>query len=547
MLKTFIHLIKLIWNNSTRIRYKIILSVINAVLMWFSLFLSVYYLWVFVDTLTISINKSKEFLFFWLLYWLMSFIYRRFFERLDYDIQYNVLYSYFFKLFNQPYLWHVHNSTWYIASIIRKITINLESFNHYIINRIIPYLSSLLLFIFYSFSVTWELSIYFLIFNLFLIWLMRLSYNKRIIFIREKTLSLAKFEKVYYDFLYNVKTIKRLNILNFWENKIKHRKDTLNKPIENLFKYNSYQWLIIDFWILIMFLLPIMYYFFQFTNHWTWIWTIIIIYNSMHIFREFNKNYLNLLLKIAYLKADVDILESKVDLKSNIWKKWKNIKQWRRIEFNNTSYIHHKNHSTFKHSINNLKFIKWEKIWIIGKSWAWKSTFLNLLTNNLIPQVGSIKINWIDYENIDKNFFKKHITYVSQDVELFDLTLHENICMWKKIKETDLKKLLHWLWLNDLLTKLKWNLHIKIWEKWIKISTWERQRINIARWLLLNRDILVFDEITANLDIKTAKRVWKYIFDNYKDNTIIASSHCKEMLKHVDRVIEFKDGEIIKK
>lgn len=85
-------------------------------------------------------------------------------------------------------------------------------------------------------------------------------------------------------------------------------------------------------------------------------------------------------------------------------------------------------------------------------------------------------------------------------------------------------------------------MNLYIGEKGIKVSGGERQRINLARGLILNREILVLDEITANLDPKTTKKIWEFIFKEYKDKTIIAISHTPELLNHVNKVIEFNNG-----
>ncbi|MBD5398863.1 ATP-binding cassette domain-containing protein, partial [bacterium] len=79
-------------------------------------------------------------------------------------------------------------------------------------------------------------------------------------------------------------------------------------------------------------------------------------------------------------------------------------------------------------------------------------------------------------------------------------------------------------------------------EKGIKVSGGERQRINLARGLLLNRDILVLDEITANLDPVTTERIWNYIFKDYKEKTIVAISHEKGLLQHTNKVVRFRNG-----
>ncbi|MBQ9271837.1 MAG: ATP-binding cassette domain-containing protein, partial [Alphaproteobacteria bacterium] len=130
----------------------------------------------------------------------------------------------------------------------------------------------------------------------------------------------------------------------------------------------------------------------------------------------------------------------------------------------------------------------------------------------------------------------------SQDVELFDMTLYDNIVMGKRVPAEKLQKVIDGCCLNELIARMNGNLHTDIGEKGVKVSAGEKQRISLARGLLLDRDILVLDEITANLDPATTQNIWNYIFSAYGDKTIIAVSHEKDLLNHVSRKLEFKKG-----
>lgn len=178
----------------------------------------------------------------------------------------------------------------------------------------------------------------------------------------------------------------------------------------------------------------------------------------------------------------------------------------------------------------------------MGRSGCGKSTFLNLLTRQFNVKEGKISVENLSYLNVSENFFNNNITYVSQDVELFDMSFYDNIVMGKQIKKEKLNKILKGCCLTELIERMDGNLHTDIGEKGIKVSGGEKQRINLARGLLLDRDILVLDEITANLDPYTTEQIWKFIFKEYSEKTIIAVSHEKELLNHVSRKIEFKQG-----
>ena len=141
-----------------------------------------------------------------------------------------------------------------------------------------------------------------------------------------------------------------------------------------------------------------------------------------------------------------------------------------------------------------------------------------------------------------RRFFDEHITYISQDVELFDMTLYDNIVMGKRVAPEQLQKIIDGCCLNELIERMNGNIHTDIGEKGVKVSAGEKQRISLARGLLLDRDILVLDEITDNLDPITTQNIWNFIFTAYGDKTIIAVSHEKDLLNHITRRLEFKKG-----
>ena len=201
-----------------------------------------------------------------------------------------------------------------------------------------------------------------------------------------------------------------------------------------------------------------------------------------------------------------------------------------------------KDGSIFSHKVADFTIHPGDHIAVTGKSGEGKTTFLNLFTNQFHVMGGSISVDNIDYKDLPAAFFDEHITYISQDVELFDMTLYDNIVMGKRVAPEKLQKIIDGCCLNELIERMNGNIHTDIGEKGVKVSAGEKQRISLARGLLLDRDILVLDEITANLDPITTQNIWNFIFTAYGDKTIIAVSHEKDLLNHITRRLEFKKG-----
>ena len=546
MYKTFIFILKLIWENTLKTRFKI--AILNSFLIWVSLFFTPFFLAKFIKNLEnndLAIKLLMFFIAFSFLRVITNFVYRRYFERLDNNIELNFQVNYFLKLYNQSFSWHLNNSTPYITSVIKKVARHLRTFIGKILRKYIPYFVWVVLFFVYSLNISIYLLLYFLLFTSLILIIIRKTYNKRMDLINDAVRKWSFFDKVFLDFLYNIKTLKKLFIKSYAEKSIKKSKEKIYNVDVKLWVYNSFQWFIADTMVFLMFIIPISYYFyFAIINFGQWFDIIIVIYWVMWIFSQFIKEFLELLRHTASSKWDIELLKEKMKFfeKNNFW--IKNFKKWNKITFNNTKHTYKKDKKTFVHYIENLEINKREKIAIIWKSGSGKTTFLNLFTNNIYPQKWEIKIDNINYREISNKFFEQNLTYISQDIELFDMSLKDNIVLGKRVKKEELLRILKWVGLWDFLKRIENDLDILVWEKGIKLSAWERQRINIARWLILKRDMIVLDEVTANLDKKTIKQVWKFIFNECKNKTIIVVSHEDQVLDYVNKIIEFKNWKI---
>lgn len=549
MFQTFLFIIELLWEHAEKKRF--VLAIVTTTALWTTFFYTPLFLAKFINNLDntdIAIKFLILFIIISLLGVLLKFVFRFYFEFLDEQIRLRFLSSYFSKLYFQDFTWHTNNSTGYIISVIKSVAHHLELFTIKILRKYIPALVGIFLFFIYSYQISIYLLLYFLIFSGFILFIIRKTYTSRMSLMDKAAIKWAKFDKVFLDFLYNINTLKKLFIRDYAVNKIEKSKNLMYKSDIKIYKMNALQWFVSDFLVLLMFLLPISYFVYM-SIAWyaSALEIVIVIYGVMWFFTDFIKEALEYMRHIAMWKADISLLMKKM-WSEQVWeKKWKKIKNFQNILFDNTVYKYVKNNTSFTHKIPYLNIKKWEKIAIIGESWAWKTTFLNLLTKNISPLSWNICINSINYWDIWLDFFQKNLLYIAQNVELFDVSLKENILLGKKIDEQELLDILHDIWLGDFLKRISYNLDIDLWEKWIKISAWERQRINIVRGLILKRPIMILDEITGNLDIKTTKKVWDLIFKRCKESTIIVVSHEKQVLNYVKRTIVFKNWEMKEK
>tara|TARA_B100001175_G_scaffold251358_1_gene218701 strand:- start:13261 stop:14994 length:1734 start_codon:yes stop_codon:yes gene_type:complete len=215
------------------------------------------------------------------------------------------------------------------------------------------------------------------------------------------------------------------------------------------------------------------------------------------------------------------------------------------IELTNVSF----NYLTKEKSIIdnfNFKINKGTKIAIFGDSGSGKSTLLNLIIGFLKPSNGTIKL---DGEQIfNNNNIKSLFSYVSQETFLLDETISFNITFKSKLDQSDLVKLrevIDIVNLSEFISNLENGLDTVIGEKGTDISGGQRQRISIARAIFADKEILILDEPTNELDEKNEKEIVRKIFKNYSDKTVIITSHNRDLLKYCDQIIYFKEKQLI--
>ena len=217
-----------------------------------------------------------------------------------------------------------------------------------------------------------------------------------------------------------------------------------------------------------------------------------------------------------------------------------------KIELKNVSFEYPG--SSFKLSIKDFSIRKGEKVGIRGQSGSGKTTLINILIGLIELQKGEILIdgNKINSDNICE--WQKLIGYVGQNPFIFNDSLIYNITFDRITNGNDRERIdsiLNFLSLDGLLKNLQDGLNTNIGEEGSKLSGGQKQRIAIARALFADREILIFDEITSNLDRETEKEVIQTILKIAKrDKTIIFVSHKDEILDACDKIYLVENGNV---
>lgn len=125
---------------------------------------------------------------------------------------------------------------------------------------------------------------------------------------------------------------------------------------------------------------------------------------------------------------------------------------------------------------------------------------------------------------------------------MFNLTVKENLCLGRKIEDTQLIEYLKESGIDDWVSKLENGLDTVVGERGLKLSVGQKQRLNIIRGILLQRDVYILDDPTSNLDKETEKLIINLIPKYLKDKTVIIVTHREEIKNICNRHYEFKNN-----
>lgn len=195
----------------------------------------------------------------------------------------------------------------------------------------------------------------------------------------------------------------------------------------------------------------------------------------------------------------------------------------------------------------NLKINKLDVVGIIGESGAGKSTLVDIILGINSPTDGKIIYN--DENDIKENLYQwhKHVGYIQQSVFLIDDSLLKNIAFGVDVDLINIEKVnnaLRQSQLLDFINTLPDGLNTVVGERGVRISGGQKQRIGIARALYNDPGILVFDEATSNLDVKTENAIMSSISLLSLTKTIIIIAHRKSALTRCNKIFEIKNGSL---
>lgn len=193
----------------------------------------------------------------------------------------------------------------------------------------------------------------------------------------------------------------------------------------------------------------------------------------------------------------------------------------------------------------NFNIMKNSLTSIVGESGSGKSTIAKILRKINKGYKGSIKFGDIELRDIDDKSLVNNICIVSNSNHIFKGTVRENLLFAKKnASKEDMIRVLRQVNLYDFFYEND-GLDTKILENASNLSGGQKQRLSIARALLKDSKIYIFDEATSNIDVESEEIIMNIIFNMSKNKTVIVISHSLMNVMKADKIMVLKDGKLV--
>ena len=185
---------------------------------------------------------------------------------------------------------------------------------------------------------------------------------------------------------------------------------------------------------------------------------------------------------------------------------------------------------------------------IVGPSGSGKSTIINLIPRLYDCQQGQVLFGGTDVKKLDLGFLRRSVGIVSQETYLFNGTIRENLLYAKpEASEAELIAACKKANIYDFVQKQEKGLDAMVGNRGLKLSGGEKQRLSIARVLLKNPALLIFDEATSARDSISESRIQEAIEPIIKERTSILIAHRLSTIMAADEILVVKDGAIVER
>jgi len=312
---------------------------------------------------------------------------------------------------------------------------------------------------------------------------------------------------------------------------------------------NTVWWFLYRTWNLFSLMLNIfiLYYWWTIVKYWgdlsLFVWLLAsatlfqkVLDSSIILYKEFTNEFT----AVQRLRDTFDEIPNMKNKYSDITFKYK---KWD-IKVKNISFSYDNKSNVFDNFSLDIDW--WKKTALVWESGSWKSTLVKLIAWYISPDEWEILVDWQNISEVNVYDYFSHIWFLTQDPSVFDGTIYDNLVYALKEQPTDakLKKVIKAAKCEFIYDFTEW-LQTEIWEKWVRLSWWQKQRLAIAKIMLKNPDIILLDEPTSALDSFNEEEISQALNNLFQWRTVIIVAHRLQTVKSADRILLFEDWKVV--
>ncbi|PSB06505.1 ABC transporter ATP-binding protein, partial [Pleurocapsa sp. CCALA 161] len=215
-----------------------------------------------------------------------------------------------------------------------------------------------------------------------------------------------------------------------------------------------------------------------------------------------------------------------------------------KLEFNHLSFGYDRDRPIL-YDIN-LFIEPYQTIALVGRSGSGKSTLVKLLFRYFEPQQGAILVDGEDISNLDIARYRRRLAIVHQDVDIFNGTVWDNLTYGNpQVEPEQVKQACAIARVDEFISELPQGYLTVVGERGVRLSGGQKQRLGIARALIVNPDILIFDEATSSLDYESERSIQLAMKSILGTRTTIIIAHRLSTIREADKIVVLDAGKII--
>lgn len=214
------------------------------------------------------------------------------------------------------------------------------------------------------------------------------------------------------------------------------------------------------------------------------------------------------------------------------------------VEFENVCFQFEDDNKPLLKNIS-FKVNKGETVAIVGRTGSGKSTLINIMIRLLENQSGSIKFDGVDIKDINKKYLRHNVGIIMQEPFLYSRSVYENIkIMNKGAKAEDIHNAASIASLHEDIQNFEEGYETMVGERGVTLSGGQKQRVAIARMLLDDKPVLIFDDSLSAVDTETDIQIRSALDKQWKDTTLFIITHRITTAMEADKIIVLDKGEI---